>query len=342
MSNPRISIICPSYNHEKYVGYFIESVLAQTVQDFELIIVDDCSTDNNVREIEKFHDDRIKLIKHEYNQGINAGLNDAIEHSNGEYLAFSASDDVFEQDYVEKVLKMFDENDEINAVYCNLSVIDEFNEPRTDLVSWFPFVENQPRENFLHTAFLHRNPLYSPGLAFRKRALNYIYPLPKGNVIYQDYRMNVQFLLKGEVLVLPDKLVRYRFVRKNQRSVSTVHAHGNLETDSLMGLFLSITDVNLLKEIFSKEIEETNIVPYRETIEYFLGRMALLSPISSRQVWGCHQIMSAVNDKQDILFKKYNFSFKSYLDLLQQIEKPNDVENIKKRRFLKWLRDLVR
>lgn len=339
MSNPKISIICPSYNHEKYVGYFIESVLAQTVQDFELIIVDDCSTDNNVKEIEKFYDKRIKLIKHEYNQGINAGLNDGFKYASAEYLCFSASDDIFERDYIEKVLKAFSENTEINAVYCNLSVIDEFNNPRTDIVSWYPFVENQPRENFLNTAFFHRNPLYSPGMTFRKKALDDIYPLPKGNIIYQDYRIHVQFLLKGEILVLPDRLVRYRFVREDRRSANALYAREDLETNSLMDLFLSIRDINLLKRIFSREINQTNIVPYEETVKYFLGRMAILSLIHSRQIWGCHQIMSAVNEGQDILFEKYNFSFKSYLNLLQNIGRPS---NMKRSGFSRWITSLIK
>ncbi len=75
--NPKISILTPSFNHEKFVGFFIESVLKQTLEDFELIIVDDCSSDNNVNEILKFKDPRIKLIQHPYNQGINAGINTA-------------------------------------------------------------------------------------------------------------------------------------------------------------------------------------------------------------------------------------------------------------------------
>ncbi|WP_039872494.1 glycosyltransferase family 2 protein, partial [Helicobacter canadensis] len=75
--NPKISILTPSFNHEKYIGFFLQSVLGQTFQNFELIIVDDCSWDKNLEEIKKFKDERIKLIRHDYNKGINAALNTA-------------------------------------------------------------------------------------------------------------------------------------------------------------------------------------------------------------------------------------------------------------------------
>ena len=91
-----ISVITPSFNHERFVGFFIESVLAQTFEDFELIIVDDCSNDNNINEILKYKDSRIKLVQHEYNKGINATLNTAFENSSGDLLVFCASDDMLE------------------------------------------------------------------------------------------------------------------------------------------------------------------------------------------------------------------------------------------------------
>lgn len=101
MNSPKISILTPSFNHEKYVGFFIESVLAQTFSDFELIIVDDYSTDRNVEEIKKFQDSRIKLIQHEFNKGINAALNTAFKQSSGEFLVFLASDDMLKSNALE-------------------------------------------------------------------------------------------------------------------------------------------------------------------------------------------------------------------------------------------------
>ena len=72
MKNPRFSIICPAFNHERYGGWFIDSVLAQTVSDWELVIVDDCSSDNTAKIIKSYTDKRINFIQHKINGGINA------------------------------------------------------------------------------------------------------------------------------------------------------------------------------------------------------------------------------------------------------------------------------
>ncbi|ECB9992287.1 glycosyltransferase family 2 protein, partial [Campylobacter jejuni] len=107
----KISILTPCFNHEKYVSYFLQSVLEQSFSDFELIIVDDCSSDNSTKEIQKFKDPKIKLIKHEFNKGINATLNTAFENSNGEYIVFCASDDILEKNALEIIYKTFKDND---------------------------------------------------------------------------------------------------------------------------------------------------------------------------------------------------------------------------------------
>ena len=122
----KISILTPSFNHEKYIRFFLQSVLGQTFQNFELIIVDDCSWDKNLEEIKKFKDERIKLIRHDYNKGINAALNTAFENSSGEILVFCASDDMLERDALEKIYQAFEET-HVDIVYPGVKVIDENN-----------------------------------------------------------------------------------------------------------------------------------------------------------------------------------------------------------------------
>lgn len=95
MTIPLVSIITPSYNAEKYLSKTIDSVLQQTFQDWEMIIVDDQSPDNANRLIEQYcaRDDRIKLIKLKKNSGAAVARNAAIEAAEGRYIAFLDSDD---------------------------------------------------------------------------------------------------------------------------------------------------------------------------------------------------------------------------------------------------------
>src|SRR5262245_13613113 len=94
--NPLVSVIIPCYNREKLVGETIESVLNQTYQNFEVIVVNDGSTDGTEEAIKRYTSDvRIHYLKHEVNKGIPTARNTGIKHAQGEYVAFLDSDDLF-------------------------------------------------------------------------------------------------------------------------------------------------------------------------------------------------------------------------------------------------------
>lgn len=92
-----ISVITPAYNAEAYVAETIESVLAQTYTDWEMIIVDDCSTDRTYEIAVRYseNDGRIKVIRHENNSGVAAARNTALDAASGDYVAFLDSDDMW-------------------------------------------------------------------------------------------------------------------------------------------------------------------------------------------------------------------------------------------------------
>lgn len=104
-----VSVIMPSFNTEKYINYSINSVLGQTYKNFELIIVDDCSSDNSVDVIKKYDDPRIKLIVNKCNKGAAFSRNIALIKSRGEWIAFLDSDDIWEPKKLEEQIKFMRE-----------------------------------------------------------------------------------------------------------------------------------------------------------------------------------------------------------------------------------------
>ena len=102
---PAVSVVAPMYNVEKYVGECLESVLNQTFQNFEFIIVDDCSTDNSAKVVESYipkFNGRLKLLHLKKNSGsIPKPLNTAIKFSRGKYIAYLDPDDMFTPDALE-------------------------------------------------------------------------------------------------------------------------------------------------------------------------------------------------------------------------------------------------
>lgn len=251
--NPKISILTPSFNHEKFVGLFIESVLKQTLEDFDLIIVDDCSSDSNVNEILKFKDPRIKLIQHPYNQGINAGINTAFENANGEYLVFCASDDMLTPNALEVIYKAFSENPSVKAIYPSLIKIDENGVKDKER---FGESENKTRAEHLYDLFMRGNYLTSPGMALKTTDFKEIlYPLDIAMCNQQDTQMHIKILLNGEIKILDDILVMYRFDPKTSNvSARTDKAikRENMEIEQLMDTFLAMKDIDLLQKILCK------------------------------------------------------------------------------------------
>jgi len=117
----KVSIVTASYNYENYIKETIESVIAQTFEDWEMIVVDDGSKDNSVEVIKSYaaKDERIKLVQHEngVNRGLAETLKAGIDHASGEWVAFVESDDTLKPDYLEKKLAVAEKNPEVGLIF---------------------------------------------------------------------------------------------------------------------------------------------------------------------------------------------------------------------------------
>ena len=105
---PKISIITPAYNCEKYLEQSVDSVLSQTWQDWELLIIDDCSKDNTYALMQKLakKDERIRILQNPQNSGAAATRNNGVRQAAGEWIAFIDSDDLWEPDKLEKQMAL--------------------------------------------------------------------------------------------------------------------------------------------------------------------------------------------------------------------------------------------
>ncbi len=140
--NIRFSVIVCAYNLEKIVSTSIESILMQTYKNFELIIVDDCSTDNTLKVLRKFEkkDSRIKVIANEKNSGPSISRNIAVEKAVGEYIVYLDGDDTL---YNKETLKNIDKTigeDGADIIYFGVQYVGGSNK------SYIPTAENSTRE----------------------------------------------------------------------------------------------------------------------------------------------------------------------------------------------------
>lgn len=130
---PEISVLTSVYNCEDYLEEFLDSILNQTFKDFELIIVDDGSTDKSREIIESYKDRRIKLFNFHKNQGIPKALNFGIGKCNGKYIAKADADDIYRRDRLEKQKKILDEYSEISIVGSQVEYFPHDEDARNDL-----------------------------------------------------------------------------------------------------------------------------------------------------------------------------------------------------------------
>jgi glycosyltransferase involved in cell wall biosynthesis len=121
---PKVSVIIPTYNRASLLRHAIESVLGQTYDDYELIIVDDGSTDNTAEVVARNSSDKIIYV-HQQNRGRSAARNHGIRIATGEYIAFLDSDDMFLSAKLESQVKVLDDNPAIGLVYSHAKNVDE-------------------------------------------------------------------------------------------------------------------------------------------------------------------------------------------------------------------------
>lgn len=136
-----VSIVMPNYNSEKYVEETIKSVLAQTYKNWELLFVDDCSTDKSLEIVQSFCDERIRIFQNDSNSGAAISRNYALCEAKGRWIAFLDSDDLWVPEKLERQIA-FMENSGIVFSYTDYDVVDENNnivsifKPRLDVCKY--------------------------------------------------------------------------------------------------------------------------------------------------------------------------------------------------------------
>lgn len=207
--SPRVSVLMTIYNCEKLLGMAIESVLAQSFGDFELIIVDDASTDATARIAGRYDDPRIRLVRNEKNLGIAGARNKGVSLCRGKYMALIAGDDMAREDRLEKEVAFLDEHPDIGMVSSYITYITENGEhlgvrksplSHEEIVSRLKQGEMAVSESGLARTDWIRQVLY------REK-----FPCAV------DYDFMLRFTEKYKVAVIPEPL---QFYRLNSRSIT--------------------------------------------------------------------------------------------------------------------------
>ena len=200
MEKELVSIIMPSYNTANFIEETINSVLSQTYENWELIIVDDCSSDNTDQVISKYLEDkRIKYLKNSSNSGAAISRNRALEESKGKWIAFLDSDDLWYPEKLEKQIKFMKKNN-YHFSYTNYEEIDEKSVENGVLLTGPKKITKIAMYNYCWVGCL--TVMYDRD----KVGLIQIEDIKKNN----DYAMWLKVIKKTDCYLLNETLAKYR------------------------------------------------------------------------------------------------------------------------------------
>lgn len=217
-----VSIVIPVHNGEKYIKESIDSCLAQTYSNIEIIVVDDKSTDSTL-EILKEYGEKIKVFPVEKQNGLGNVINIGIRASKGKYIARMDADDIMYPDRIEKQVEYLENNPSCVAVGGQIDIINE----NSDITGHREYAQNDKdlkKNRFLFQPFAH------PAVTLRKSTLEEIGLYPEDMWKVEDVKLFLILSTKGEFANLPDTVLKYRMTFQTE-SQSKMVEHFKLTND---------------------------------------------------------------------------------------------------------------
>lgn len=207
IDNIKVTVITPTYNDEKFIGQTIESILNQTHKNLEIIVVDDCSTDQTATIVKSFNDPRIHFFQNEKNYGASFSRDFAIKKSTGDYIAFLDGDDVWKPNKISaQLIFMMSNKYDFTATYYDL--IDENGAPINRVICG--------PNKVTHKQFLKMNYCGCLTVMYRREIIPNL-SIPKEIRKRNDYALWLKISEITPCYFLNDVLADYR-IRKNSIS----------------------------------------------------------------------------------------------------------------------------
>lgn len=297
---PRVSVVLASYNHERFVGRAIDSVLRQTFQDFEIVVTDDGSADATAEVIRSFTDPRISVRRFAVNRQDNP-RNDCLARATGEFVAILNSDDEFHPEKLARQVAFLDGHPEVVAVFCKVGLIDEDGAAFRDRGHpyWSAFdSRNRTRFEWLHRFFVDGNCLCHPAALIRRTSLDRAggyHPLLS---VVGDLDLWARLCLEGELHVLDEVLVNMRIMRDESNASGQrpdVLRRASFELLTVLRHYRSPAALATLDRVFPELAPE--VADRSEAVRlHALARFALEQRSHSHRMFGLELLYELLSD----------------------------------------------
>ncbi len=256
-SQKLVSVCINAYNSSQTIAQTLSSVLAQTYTNLQIVVVDDCSTDNTVEIVKSFDDKRIELYTLEKNGNVSIANNECLRHTKGEYIAHLDADDIWVPDKIEKQVNFLEENLQYGACFSHAGFIDEdSNEYLPDRPCPHPqelyVIENMSQARFIRFFYDNANRLCHCSMLMRRSVYQAIGEHDITIKYLHDFDYWVKMIQYCPIYVIQEKLVYCR-IRSQSSSVmdeNATNAH-NEEMARVMYRLVDNCPNGLFSEAFS-------------------------------------------------------------------------------------------
>lgn len=255
-NSPLVSVLMPAYNHEAYLHFAVESVLGQTYSNLELIIIDDASRDSSWSVLQGFSDKRLRLYRHDTNQGAHATLNEAVNLANGKIIAIINSDDVYYPERLQSAISLLITEPAVGAVVSHYDFLDESGNVIQDAASLavnFPDasrylceVIGKISEIEMQTLLLLTRNYYvtTSNLVIRRDVIDQVGPFRSFRYAH-DYDFFLRLSIHYPVRMIKESLLGYRIHATNTFAESAVALA--METATMLADFMLTHELKFLR-----------------------------------------------------------------------------------------------
>jgi GT2 family glycosyltransferase len=221
---PAVTVIIPAYNAERYIGAALASIVAQTLEDVEVLLIDDGSSDGTIREAERFSSTLDLTILQQVNAGPSAARNVGIRRARGRHCAFLDADDIMLPELLAAQAALLDSDPEVGLVLTDIQTFDDggtIHAARWGLSEPFP---GSPLDRLLEENFVTTSAVMAPTERLRESGL-----FPENRRVAEDYELWLRIAARWKVGFIDRPLVRYRYTSGSLSSDKLFSARAALE-----------------------------------------------------------------------------------------------------------------
>lgn len=327
MENVLVSVMFLSYNHGKYIKDTMNSVLNQSYGNFEVILSDDCSTDNSYEILQDYSDSRIHLHRFEKNVGASANHKYIQERCQGKYLALINSDDLWEKNHLKSGVEYLEKNPSCYATFSWSGLIDENGKSLEACCEIFK-KENRTKSEWLRYLFSYGNCLCHPSVILRRELYEEIGFYNMAMRQLPDFDLWVRVLKKYDVHILQEVTVQHRrCILSNQNTSAPVYTNSirdiNESSYILSHFWDNLSDQQFV-EVFSPLFRNPNAFLHEQIQceKFFLLFDDKYYMKSISKQFAFLFLLDIYNKKgvKDVLLNEYNFSVEDIYQLGAEID----------------------